>query len=166
MRGASHPEPGRRAGLPAVLRRTACLVDQDAMCLDCLDWLRWPDGSSALVAAASPDGASPTPRWLCGLCKRKVSATAGTIFDKTLTTRLTREWTRHIVNSRRSTNTPGLAQLGRATWVPAPSGGHRRTEESMDKREWTPDDASSFPSPEWIRYPKLRPCVTRQSSPP
>jgi hypothetical protein len=50
-----------------------------------------------------------------GLCKRKVSATAGTIFDKTLPARLTREWTRGIVNSRRSTNTPGLAQHGRAT---------------------------------------------------
>jgi len=36
--------PVGRAGLPAVLRRAACLVDQDAKCLDYLDWLRWPDG--------------------------------------------------------------------------------------------------------------------------
>jgi len=81
-----------------------------------LDWLRWPDefvcpGCGSLAGWRLSD-----TRWLCGLCKRKGSATAGTIFDKTLPARLTREWTRGIVNSRRSTNTPGLAQHGRATW--------------------------------------------------
>ena len=137
------------------------------MCLDYLDC-----GSAGQTGFVCPGCGSlagwrlSDTRWLCGLCKRKVSATAGTIFDKTLTARLTREWTRGIVNSRRSTNTPGLAQLGRATWGSRAIRGSLRTGKSMDKREWTPDDASSLPSPEWIGYPKLRPCVTRQSSPP
>ena len=112
MRGASHREPGRRAGLPAVLRRAACLVDQDAMCLD---WLRWPDGFVCPGCGSLAGWRLSDTGWLWGLCKRRVSATAGTIFDKTLPARLTREWTRGIVNSRRSTNTPGLAQHGRAT---------------------------------------------------
>src|SRR5664280_2207327 len=113
MRRASHREPGRGRNYPrsyaeprAWLTRTRFAWTGSA----------GQTGSSALVAAASPGGACPTPGGCAAFVKRKGSATAGTIFAKNLPARLTREWTRGIVNSRRSTNTPGLAQHGRATW--------------------------------------------------
>jgi transposase-like protein len=58
---------------------------EDSKCLDYLDWLRWPDGfvcpnCGSVVGWRLSDG-----RWKCGGCERKVSATAGTIFDKTRT---------------------------------------------------------------------------------
>src|SRR5680860_303772 len=60
------------------------LADDDA-CMDYLDWLRWPSGfvcptCGSLVGWRTRDG-----RWSCGGCRRRVSATAGTIFHRTRT---------------------------------------------------------------------------------
>lgn len=58
--------------------------DEDWKCWDYLDWLRWPDGLVCPRCGGSgwrlADG-----RYKCGGCDRKVSVTAGTIFDKTRT---------------------------------------------------------------------------------
>lgn len=59
--------------------------DEDWKCLDYLDWLRWPDGfvcphCHSVIAWRLSDA-----RWKCADCDRKVSATAGTSFDKTRT---------------------------------------------------------------------------------
>src|ERR1035437_4466618 len=75
--------------------------DQDGKCLDYLDWLRWPDGFVCPGCGSLAGWRLSDARWLCGACKRKVSATAGTIFDKTrtpLTVWFTAAWL--LVNSK------------------------------------------------------------------
>ena len=62
--------------------------DEDWKCLDYLDyldWLRWPDGFVCPRCAGRVGWRLADSRWKCGGCDRKVSATAGTIFDKTRT---------------------------------------------------------------------------------
>jgi transposase-like protein len=59
--------------------------DQDWKCLDYLDWLRWPEGFVCPHCASIVGWRLADSRWKCGGCDRKVSATAGTIFDKTRT---------------------------------------------------------------------------------
>ena len=59
--------------------------DQDGKCLDYLNWLRWPDGFVCPGCGSLAGWRLSDAMWLCGACKRKVSATAGTIFDKTRT---------------------------------------------------------------------------------
>ena len=57
----------------------------DAACLDYLDWLRWPDGFRCPLCRGTKAWRLPDGRWSCGLCGRRVSATAGTIFHGTRT---------------------------------------------------------------------------------
>ena len=57
----------------------------DAACLDYLDWLRWPDGFHCPVCRGTKAWKLPDGRWSCGVCGRRVSATAGTIFHGTRT---------------------------------------------------------------------------------
>ena len=59
--------------------------DEDWKCLDYLDWLRWPEGFVCPYCASVVGWRLGDSRWKCGGCDRKVSATAGTIFDKTRT---------------------------------------------------------------------------------
>jgi transposase-like protein len=59
--------------------------DEDWKCLDYLDWLRWPEGFVCPHCAGVVGWRLADSRWKCGGCDRKVSATAGTIFDKTRT---------------------------------------------------------------------------------
>lgn len=58
---------------------------EDSKCLDYLDWLRWPNGFVCPTCASVVGWRLADGRWKCGGCDRKVSATAGTIFDKTRT---------------------------------------------------------------------------------
>lgn len=57
----------------------------DADCLDYLEWLRWPDGFVCPVCAQPGGWRMADGTFRCGGCKARVSATAGTIFDKTRT---------------------------------------------------------------------------------
>jgi transposase-like protein len=57
----------------------------DAASLDYLDWLRWPDGFLCPVCRGTKAWKLPDGRWSCGVCGRRVSATAGTIFHGTRT---------------------------------------------------------------------------------
>jgi transposase-like protein len=72
---------------PRSLAEMRAWFDTDWKCRDYLDWLRWPDG----FVCPNCDGgvgwrlADRLARWKCGGCGRKVSATAGTILDKTRT---------------------------------------------------------------------------------
>ena len=59
--------------------------DEDWKCLDYLDWLRWPDGFVCPHCSSVRGWRLGDSRWKCAGCDRKVSATAGTIFDKTRT---------------------------------------------------------------------------------
>lgn len=59
--------------------------DEDWKCLDYLDWLRWPDGFVCPRCGSGRGWRAPDRRWRCAGCDRRVSVTAGTIFDKTRT---------------------------------------------------------------------------------
>jgi len=59
--------------------------DEDWKCLDYLDWLRWPEGFQCPHCDGVLGWRLTDARWKCAGCDRKVSATAGTIFDKTRT---------------------------------------------------------------------------------
>jgi transposase-like protein len=50
----------------------------DAACLDYLDWLRWAVGVRCPVCRGRKAWKLPDGRWSCGVCGRRVSATAGT----------------------------------------------------------------------------------------
>ena len=59
--------------------------DEDGKCLDYLDWLRWPDGFVCPRCGSDHGWRARDLRWRCSGCDRRVSVTAGTIFDKTRT---------------------------------------------------------------------------------
>ena len=82
--GPSEPAKGGQA-LSQELRCFLSWFPDDAACLDYLEWLRWPSGfscpdCSGIVGRRMKDG-----RWWCKACRRRVSATAGTIFHHTKT---------------------------------------------------------------------------------
>lgn len=57
----------------------------DVECLDYLEWLRWPGGFECPHCGSQKGWKTKLGTWSCGGCKRRVSVTAGTIFDKTRT---------------------------------------------------------------------------------
>jgi transposase-like protein len=57
----------------------------DADCLDYLDWLRWPDGFVCPACSHRRAWELGDGRYECSECHQRISATAGTIFDKTRT---------------------------------------------------------------------------------
>ena len=59
--------------------------DQDWKCRDYLDWLRWPDGFVCPGCDCVVGWRGADRRWCCAGCGRRVSATAGTILDRTRT---------------------------------------------------------------------------------
>ena len=59
--------------------------DEDGKCLDYRDWLHWPDGFVCPHCGSDHGWRAPDLRWRCAGCDRRVSVTAGTIFDKTRT---------------------------------------------------------------------------------
>lgn len=57
----------------------------DASCLDYLEWLRWPAGFTCPRCGGSQSWRMADGRFWCGPCRRRVSVTAGTIFQDTRT---------------------------------------------------------------------------------
>lgn len=57
----------------------------DAECRDYLEWLRWPDGFVCPHCRSEQGWKTSRGDWSCGDCKRRVSVTSGTVFDKTRT---------------------------------------------------------------------------------
>jgi transposase-like protein len=78
-----HPAAGR--DYPRSYAELRAWFDEDWTCRDYLDWLRWPDGFVCPGCGSGRGWRLADARWKCGGCQRKVSATAGTIFDKTRT---------------------------------------------------------------------------------
>ena len=81
----------------------------DAECVDYLEWLRWPDGF--VVCSHCGSGGWKTARgdWSCAGCRRRVSVTSGTIFERTrtlLTTWFAAGW--YMTNQK----TAGLSAKG------------------------------------------------------
>jgi len=71
--------PGSYAGLRA-------WFPDDEACMDYLDWLRWPSGPVCPGCGHSASAAVVSGRvWRCGGCTKRVSRTAGTIFQDTRT---------------------------------------------------------------------------------
>lgn len=68
--------PGRVADLRA-------WFSTDKACRAYLDWLRWPDGFVCPHCEASSATVGGTGVYRCRGCRRRVSVTAGTLFDKT-----------------------------------------------------------------------------------
>lgn len=83
--GATQPRPVAGRDYPRSYAQLLAWFGVDARCLDYLDWLRWPDGFVCPNCASAVGWRLADRRWKCGGCERKVSATAGTIFDKTRT---------------------------------------------------------------------------------
>ena len=70
---------------PRSYARMRAWFDGDWKCRDYPDWPRWPEGFVRPHRAGVVGWGLADSRWECGGCDRKVSATAGTIFDKTRT---------------------------------------------------------------------------------
>lgn len=58
---------------------------RDADCLDYLEWLRWPNGFVCPSCEAVGGWKTADGRWMCSACSKRVSTTAGTIFDRSRT---------------------------------------------------------------------------------
>lgn len=69
---------------PSRLAQLRAWFPTDADCLDYVEWLRWPDGfvcpHCGGMGQRGTDGL-----WRCSGCRRRVSVTSGTVFDKTRT---------------------------------------------------------------------------------
>lgn len=76
MRGLHYP------GSYAELR--AWFPDDEA-CIDFLDWLRWPTGPVCPKCGRTATTVGAGRVWRCGGCRKRVSRTAGTIFQDTRT---------------------------------------------------------------------------------
>lgn len=75
--------PVANRGYPADLAELRAWFPSDSACVDCLDWLRWPEGFRCPHCGAADAGRDHSGRYRCKGCRRRVSVTAGTIFDKT-----------------------------------------------------------------------------------
>ena len=57
----------------------------DATCVDYLDWMRWRSGFVCPLCACDDAWIGGDGRYRCKGCKRHVTVTSGTVFDKTRT---------------------------------------------------------------------------------
>jgi transposase-like protein len=57
----------------------------DADCRDYLEWLRWPDGFVCPACSTAGGWRIGDGRWMCSTCSKRISSTAGTIFQDTRT---------------------------------------------------------------------------------
>ena len=55
----------------------------EASCVEYLERLRWPEGFVCPVCAATGGWRIAGGQWMCSVCGRKTSVTAGTIFHRT-----------------------------------------------------------------------------------
>ena len=81
----SREDPRASVDYPASDADLRSWFPDDRACLDYLDWLRWPDGFRCPVCRGTKAWKLPDGRWSCGVCGRRVSASAGTIFHGTRT---------------------------------------------------------------------------------
>jgi transposase-like protein len=77
--------PVRGVDYPSRLAQLRSWFATDADCLDYVEWLRWPDGFVCPCCGSDRGWRGGDGRWRCQGCDRRVSATAGTIFQGTRT---------------------------------------------------------------------------------
>ena len=86
MATPSHvPQPQASKDYPRSYGEFRAWFPDDGACLDYLDWLRWPMGFLCPRCAGKTAWRLRDGRWWCARCRRRVSATAGTIFHRTQT---------------------------------------------------------------------------------
>ena len=99
----------------------------DNACLDYLDWVRWPNGFHCPRCTSETGWHLTDGRWWCEPCRRRVSATAGTIFHRTrtpLTIWFTAAW--HMTTSKNGISAKSLQRtLGFGSYQTAWSMLHR-----------------------------------------
>jgi hypothetical protein len=78
-------EPVAGADYPGRLEHLRAWFTTDADCLDYLDWLRWPDGFVCPWCGAPRGARGKDGLRRCLRCGRRVSVTAGTVFQDTRT---------------------------------------------------------------------------------
>ncbi len=79
------PRPRADKDYPSSYGEFLAWFPDDDACLDYLDWLRWPSGFSCPRCAGESAWRLGDGRWWCAPCRRRISATAGTIFHRTKT---------------------------------------------------------------------------------
>ncbi|MDR1427876.1 MAG: IS1595 family transposase, partial [Bifidobacteriaceae bacterium] len=77
--------PVRGVDYPSRLGELRSWFATDAACLDYVEWLRWPDGFVCPCCGSGRGWRGGDGRWRCRGCDRRVSVTAGTIFQGTRT---------------------------------------------------------------------------------
>jgi transposase-like protein len=80
-----HPHPEANRDYPRSYREFLAWFPDDEACVDYLDWLRWPDGFICPRCTGKVAWRLADRRWWCESCRRRVSATAGTIFHRSHT---------------------------------------------------------------------------------
>jgi len=77
--------PVRGQHYPGSLAELLAWFPDDAACADYIEWLRWPAGFVCPGCGTTRGWRIGDGRWSCAGCARKVSVTAGTVFDGTRT---------------------------------------------------------------------------------
>ncbi len=67
---------------PATWQQFRAWFPDEQACIAYLARLRWPNGFHCPKCSSEKGWCLPDGRWTCALCARKVSVTAGTIFDR------------------------------------------------------------------------------------
>ena len=78
-------KPIAGADYPSRIVEMRAWFPTDAACLDYLDWLRWPDGFMCPFCEATRGTRTEAGTYRCGWCMRRISVTAGTIFERSRT---------------------------------------------------------------------------------
>jgi len=77
--------PSRGLHYPGSYAELRAWFPDDEACMDYLDWLRWPGGPVCPSCGRVARRVSTGRVWRCGGCRKRVSRTAGTIFQDTRT---------------------------------------------------------------------------------
>jgi len=77
--------PSRGLHYPGSYAELRAWFPDDDACMDYLDWLRWPNGVVCPACGWTAITAASGRVWRCGGCRKRVSRTAGTIFENTRT---------------------------------------------------------------------------------
>ena len=77
--------PSRGLHYPGSYAELRAWFPDDDACMDYLDWLRWPNGVVCPACGWTAIAAASGRVWRCGGCRKRVSRTAGTIFENTRT---------------------------------------------------------------------------------
>ncbi len=77
--------PSRGLHYPGSYAELRAWFPDDGACMDYLDWLRWPSGAVCPGCGRAATAVTTGRVWRCGGCRKRVSRTAGTIFQDTRT---------------------------------------------------------------------------------